>query len=147
MTNYHRSIRLLGEEATEAIIAKGLKEAGINAPTTELEYYQAYIESFYILKRTWKDYELSITPVRAILINDILTSRKQEVIAVKYAIAKHLNTYLSQSEVGMIFNTDHSTILKGIRSFNGHLESGDELSLTAWNKLQEFLKQNNAEGV
>jgi hypothetical protein len=147
MTNYHRAIRLLGEEATEAILANGLKEAGINAPTTELEYYQGYIESFYILKRTWKDYECHITPVRSILINDLLTIRKQEVVAVKYAIAKHLNTYLSQSEVGMIFNTDHSTILKGIRSFNGHLESGDELSLTAWNKLQEFLKQNNADGV
>jgi chromosomal replication initiation ATPase DnaA len=85
--------------------------------------------------------------VRAILIHDLLTSRKQEVVAVKYAIAKHLRTYLSQAEVGIIFNTDHSTILKGIRSFNGHLDSGDELSLTAWNKLQEFLKQNNAQGV
>jgi hypothetical protein len=143
MTNYHRAIRLLGEEATEAILAKGLKDAGINAPTSELEFYQKYIESFYILKRTWKDYELIITPTRAILINDLLTSRKQEVIAVKYAIAKHLNTYLSQSEVGMIFQTDHSTILKGVRAFTWHLESKDELSLTAWNKLQDFLKQNN----
>jgi len=140
MTNYQRAIRLLGEEATEAILAKGLE--GIDKPVMELEAYCKYIESFYILKRTWKDYELTITPVRAILINDILNSRKQEVIAVKYAIAKHLNTYLSQSEVGMIFNTDHSTILKGIRAFNGRLETKDELNLTAWNKLQDFLKQN-----
>jgi chromosomal replication initiation ATPase DnaA len=145
MTNYQRAIRLLGEEATEAILAKALE--GINKPMMELEAYQAYIESFYILKRTWKDYECRITPVRSMLIHDLLTSRKQEVVAVKYSIAKHLRTYLSQAEVGIIFNTDHSTILKGIRSFNGHLESGDELSTTAWNKLQEFLKQNNAEGV
>jgi chromosomal replication initiation ATPase DnaA len=145
MTNYQRAIRLLGEAQTDAILAKALE--GINKPLMELEAYQAYIESFYILKRTWKDYECHITPVRAILIHDLLTSRKHEVVAVKYAIAKHLRTYLSQAEVGIIFNTDHSTILKGIRSFNGHLESGDELSLDAWNKLQEFLKQNNAEGV
>jgi chromosomal replication initiation ATPase DnaA len=145
MTNYHRAIRLLGEEATEAILAKVLE--GIEKPVMELEAYRKYIESFYILKRTWKDYECHIKPVRSILINDLLTNRKPEVVAVKYAIAKHLRTYLSQAELGIIFNTDHSTILKGIRSFNGHLESGDELSLTAWNKLQEFLKQNNAQGV
>jgi chromosomal replication initiation ATPase DnaA len=145
MTNYQRAIRLLGEAQTDAILAKALE--GINKPLMELEAYQAYIESFYILKRTWKDYECHITPVRSILINDLLTSKKQEVVAVKYAIAKHLRTYLSQAEVGIIFNTDHSTILKGIRSFNGHLDSGDELSTTAWNKLQDFLKQNNAQGV
>ena len=145
MTNYQRAIRLLGEAQTDAILAKALE--GINKPLMELESYQAYIESFYILKRTWKDYECHIKPVRSILIHDLLRSRKQEVVAVKYAIAKHLRTYLSQAEVGIIFNTDHSTILKGIRSFNGHLDSGDELSTTAWNRLQEFLKQNNAEGV
>jgi len=145
MTNYQRAIRLLGEEKTEAILAKALE--GINKPLMELEAYQAYIESFYMVKRVWKDYECRITPVRSILINDLLTSRKQEVVAVKYAIAKHLHTYLGLIEIGLIFNTDHSTILKGIRSFNGHLESGDELSTTAWNKLQDFLKQNNADGV
>ena len=145
MTNYQRAIRLLGEEATDAILAKALE--GINKPMMELEAYQGYIESFYILKRTWKDYECRIIPVRSMLIHDLLTSRKQEVVAVKYAIAKHLRTYLSQAEVGIIFNTDHSTILKGIRSFNGHLDSGDELSTTAWNKLQDFLKQNNAKTV
>ena len=145
MTNYQRAIRLLGEEATEAILAKALE--GINKPMMELEAYQAYIESFYILKRTWKDYECRITPVRSMLIHDLLTSSKQEVVAVKYSLAKYMNTYLGLKEIGLIFNTDHSTILKGIRSFNGHLESGDELSTTAWNKLQEFLKLNNAEGV
>ena len=87
-----------------------------------------------------------IKPIGSITGKTNLTSGLTQTKKLKM-IAKHLNTYLSQSEVGMIFQTDHSTILKGVRAFTWHLESKDELSLTAWNKLQEFLKQNQTKPV
>jgi hypothetical protein len=125
-----------------------------NMPHTIIDYSE-FIESNPVYRRAKIDFEMELFYDRQMTVEDVLGKcRFTEIVTVRYAIGYHLfqsMTAIPEANraryIGQILNRDRTTAIHMIQSFREKLCIGDKDTIKTWNSLQEFLKQNNAEGV
>ena len=163
---YHRAVKLCGQSAVDKVLSdliyseqsRRMEAMSLDVSKNRINSInevEAWINQFKVypryasrggkkgLKKQHKDESRMMT------VEDVKGKcRFTEIIIVRFCLIKHLKEFHTFARIGsMLGGKDHTTIMNGLDTFNAMIEVGDKEYIYTWNRLQEFLKQNNAEGV
>ena len=141
MTTYQICVKLYGQSTVDKWLNNLMEE--IPPPTIQLEHFKAFIESFWITRRTTHGYEAVRVPDRKMTFKDILSSQKIDVVTVRFVLVKYFvdnYPHYDFDMIGIIFGgKDQSTMRHAYREACNRLDIGDPETVEAWQKLKDYV--------